>query len=280
MRATFEQRLADANSLYHNALSLLPSEQIHNTPRYLYKRVAIRITELASTDADLLVALALSHSHNASAKEERLNSALLTACFVSYLALPRGDQLHAVLCALLLNISRDSHGTYASSGAVAQRGLLTPLLAQRADLSHYRQSLSAFQSQLGFDRTGDPKMDFPVRIHPFSHMLTIVNDFLDGLKAKPSSLKALLLQMRQRAGLRYHPALIKLFLRLVGPAPVTSIVTLDEGRAISAQYQTAASSWMLQLIPLEGTEIISLSSSDSDRLQAITPPPWVNALRE
>ena len=274
---TLQHRLDEANAFYREIVGLVGALRSQDSPRYYAKRIAIRILEIAATDSDLLTSLALSHTKEASQEQDLLHRAFLMANFVSYLALSKTHQIDGVLCALLLEATKDSYGILTSSkSAASQRALLIPLLVEDPDLSHYRQALASFQYQLGFDRTGEPKMDFPVKIHPFAHLLTIADDFLQLLKARPQSLKALLLAMRQRAGLRYHPALIKLFLRLIGPAPVRSILRVNNALFVSVQYQPSASSWMVYCEPLGGGSGMTITAAHPEQITAVLPPPWVD----
>jgi HD-GYP domain-containing protein (c-di-GMP phosphodiesterase class II) len=249
--------IEDSSRIYLQALSLVRPlfEGRPDVPRYVIKRVGIKLLECCSDDDGAMLGITLLRQNHHSVAEHCLKVGIVTASLVDYLSLPRNDKLDAVIAGLLHHLGQDITGALASSpGSQAQRSLMSLLLTQAADKGHYRQVLTAFQHQLGYDGTGDPRMDFPVKQHPLSALLTVANDFIElttstrqgnwGLMAPEA-----IARMKQRSGTRYHPELLSVLERVVGPCPVGSFLRLRNGKtAAVVRYQGADRSWTATVV--------------------------------
>lgn len=260
--------------VYAQALELLEPlwQGQPNQPRYIVKRVAIRLLECAEQDADVLLGISLLRAHHVSIAEHSLKCGVLMAALAVYLELPPRARLDAVLCALLHHLGQDTHGAWVGDrGALAQRALLTLLLAPSSDASHYRQVLAAFQHELGYDGTGVPRMDFPVRQHPLTALLTLVNDFVELTSARSvmqGSQPAIpvaraLRDLKKRAGTRYHPQLVDALVHLVGPVQVGSLARFADGRTgVVIRYRTSEQGWSARALDVENpAQIIDFGSA-------------------
>jgi len=86
-----------------------------------------------------------------------------------------------------------------------------------------RQVVVAFEHHLDFQRGGHPPLRFKKRLHPLSQIVRIADDFdwiTRGRFGRELDVLETLDQMRDGAGTRYHPGLLKVFVDLVeGAAP-------------------------------------------------------------
>jgi len=239
-RSPLEDHLAellDANRAWGKAHQLLSPIWAGNpnTPRYVSKRVAIRLLEIAEQRSDLLLGMSLMNAGETGIAAHSLKVASVMSGLCTYLGLSPRHRLDSVMTALLHHLGQ-STGVVGqqSTSAVAQRSLMALLLSKHSDEGHYRQVLGAFQHGLTMDGTGVPKMDFPVKQHPISLLLTVANDFIElcADSVAGMDINDALQHMSVQAGKRYHPNLISLLKRVVGPAPVGSVLQLKSGEQL------------------------------------------------
>jgi len=244
----------ETTRVYAQALELLAPhwENTPDVPRYIAKRVVIRLLELSNKRPDVLLGVAMMRSHRSEVAEHSLRVGVVIANLVTYLSLPRRLALDAVLCGLLHHIGQDTHGAYHDSkGAMAQRSLMALLLSSATDTSHYRQVLAAFQHGLGYDGTGEPRLNFPVRQHPLTPLLTLANDLVERATDHGAMSEALG-SMNKHVGTRYHPGLFKLLARVVGPVQVGSVVRFSDGRTgFVVAYRPTDAAWSATAVDVE-----------------------------
>lgn len=254
--------LDGVSKTYGRALEMLRPiwETDPNRPRYIAKRIAVRLLELCARDRDLLVAVVVLRAKHSSKAEVSLKVGCVLAALVDYIGVVQRVQLDAVVAGLLHQAGQDTHGVFADdAGTLAQRALLGLLMTPTSDPGHYRQVLAAFQHPLGVDGTGVPKMDFPVRQHPLAAMLAVALDFVQMISSQPGrsaqTVAKAMSQLRERAGERYNGALVDVLGHVVGPAPVGSLVRGPDGRnAVVIRYTPSEDDWEAEAVDIEDHE--------------------------
>ncbi len=291
-----DNRLLEAGQIYAQALATLEPLWAGRPflPRRLAKRIAIRLLETCGQAEGALIGVIFSRAHHVSIAEHSLKTAILTGALVRYLGFPRAQQLDATVAALLHHLGHDTRGAFASSkDACAQRSLMALLLTPHASKSHLRQVLSAFQHELRYDGEGEPKLDFPVRQHPLSHLIKLTSDFAEFVtkpkqnmhRREPLHPMEALRTVWKESGTTYHPGLSRALVRVVGPAPVGTLVELSDKRVvIITNFSASDTGWKAAAHPPDAphTQIELNASSEPtivqhhsmiDAWRCLAPPP-------
>ena len=269
-------RVHEAGQIYGQALATLDPlwKGRPFLPRRLTKRIAIRLLETCGQAEGALIGVLFSRVHRSSLAEHSLKTGILTAALVRYLGMPRDQQLDATVAALLHHLGHDTRGSFAhSKDACAQRSLMSLLLTPHNATSHLRQVLSAFQHELRYDGEGEPRLDFPVRQHPLSHLVKLTSDVAEMVSTpRPGDRKRVPLHpiqalqyVMEESGTAYHPGLAHALARVIGPAPVGTVVELADDRiVVISTYSASDSEWSATSHPLSDPDEIVHLGSDSE----------------
>lgn len=275
-RLSLQHEAQEVFTFYRRALARLEpiwERGLLDTARPTAKRVAMRIMELTRERGDLLLALALEPQSPPHVATHSLHLAVVAAQLTRHLPVPETLRYEIALYALLHHLGHETRGALASDpGFLAQRSLLTLLLTPEPDTSHYRQALVAFQLDLGQDQRGLPRLELALKLHPLVPLFTLAHDFVEHLHGSPFTSNPQRLHHRdavlemKRHPQRYLPTLLALLERILTPAPVGTLVSLDEGRrAIVRRARTFADPWSLELRTLDPPQELLTLTPDSPR---------------
>lgn len=224
-----------------------------------------------------LFKLSVLKKHDLGTFVHMLNASILSMHFSSKLGYSKDDVLNIGIAALFHDIGK----IYISQRLIKKKEKLTEdefssvkshtilgsqILLRYADELGILPAVVCFEHHLRYDMKGYPKLDFAVKQHPFSAIISIC-DVYDALNERRSYKKAYPPQiiyriMLKESGRIFEPEFLDKFFSIIGVWPAGTIIRLSDARIAIVREQNEDDIFSPKVeivLPLDQREMVDLS---------------------